>query len=109
MKKLKKASYIFLFLCACLMSYQPLMKTVFGQDAASFFEKGNNYDIYYQVSENEVDCIKDVKIVGSQEIFGITFLRVNSSGAAQPVDAFIVLSGIRAIVPNGQVISQVRI
>ncbi|MCX5698851.1 MAG: hypothetical protein NTX01_04055 [Candidatus Omnitrophica bacterium] len=109
MKKLKKASYIFLFFCVCLMSSQLLMQAAFGQETASFFEKGANYDIYYQSSDNQVDCIKNVKIVGSEQMFGVTFLRVHTSGAAQPIDAFIVFSGIRAIVPNGQVISQVRI
>lgn len=109
MKKLKKTSYIYLCLCVCLMSSWLLMKAAFGEETASFFKEGSNYDIYYQASDNEVDCIKNVKIVGSEQMFGVTFLRVHTSGTAQPVDAFIILNGIKAIVPNGQVVSQVRI
>jgi hypothetical protein len=109
MKKFKKTDYIFSFFCVCLISCPLLMKVAFGQETASFFEKGVNYDIYYQASDNQVDCIKNVKIVGSEGVFGVTFLRLHTSGTVQPIDAFIVFSSVRAIVPNGQIISQVRI
>lgn len=64
------------------------------------FDKNVSYDVYYEVSEYEIDVLKDVKIVGIKTIGGVSFLTVAILGPTLK-EGYILLSKIKAVMPAG--------
>jgi len=76
---------------------------VFAEDEAALFDKKTLYDIYYEVSDFEVDCVKGVEVLGTAVIDDISFLVIISHATPVLLDkkGYILLSSIRAILPRG--------
>ncbi|MBI4336189.1 MAG: hypothetical protein HY589_05995, partial [Candidatus Omnitrophica bacterium] len=58
------------------------------------------YDVYYEVSKFEVDCVYNVSVMGTVNIDGITFLVVNTKEFTKEKSSFILFSGVRAILAS---------
>jgi hypothetical protein len=63
---------------------------------------GVAYDIYYEVSGFEVDLLESVSVLGTVEIGGAKFLAVQGKNRLnnKPVDGFIRMNEVRAILPH---------
>ena len=69
--------------------------------AEAGFPKDATYDIYYKVSNFEVDMLKKVKIMGVTRIDKQVFLVAGPSSIMGGKDGFIRLDVIQAILPSG--------
>lgn len=72
------------------------------------FNKDINYDVYYEVSKFEVDCVLNVKVIGTIKIDSTTFLVVSGSEfSTKDKLGYILFSSVRAILP-GQYVKPIR-
>ncbi len=74
-------------------------KTVAAETVDVTFNENDRYDIYFNY-----DLIKSVKIIGTREINGVTFLVVtNSNLKSKGTEGFIDFESIKAILPTGYI------
>lgn len=67
----------------------------------SFFKENISYDIYFTGYDGYNTVVKNVEIIGFDEINGKTFLVVRPSGfKLKEVDGFVLFEAVVAIFPN---------
>jgi len=99
MNKWIKYTIVCLFL---LTSIYLLEQRVFAENKLAFFNRDISYDVYYEIGEFEIDCVENVKVVGTVSIDSVTFLIINSSDI-KAKEGYIILSSIKAILPSGSI------
>ena len=68
------------------------------------FEKDTNYDIYYQITSDEANIIKNIKIIRIVNINDKEFLEISRSGFGDSGKrGFILFSSIKSILPAGNI------
>jgi len=67
--------------------------------AASYFDKDNSYNIYYEVSDFEVDEVKNAKLYDIKVIEDIPFLVIKKSSSLKDEEGYIRLDAIKAMLP----------
>jgi len=69
-------------------------------DAVTVFDKDTKFDIYYVVSDFEVDQARGVEISDVVEIQDFFFLVIHSAGSLKEEKGYIRLDTIKAILPS---------
>ena len=66
---------------------------------ASSFDKDGSYNVYYEVSNFEVDQVKNVKLYGIKVVEEIAFLVIKKSTSLKDEEGYIRLDTIKAMLP----------
>ena len=96
---MKKSLMAFIIICLAFIA-----TTVFAQEEVEkiSFTSKTGYDIYYVVSDFEVDKLEQVEILDSVKINDIVFLSVRGTNFAYKDETgYIQFDRIRAILPSG--------
>jgi hypothetical protein len=74
-----------------------------GQDRSNF-NADTNYDVYYEVSNFEVDTVENVKIIGVEPIHDRSFLVIKGSDfLGKEKVSYILFDSVKAILTNGYI------
>ncbi len=96
----------------CLIAISLCTKSLFAQEATHkpplSFDEYTIYNIYYEVSNFEVDAVKRVKITGLVTVNGNDFLEIEEANYYGHRDnevekGYILFSSIRAMLPSGHI------
>jgi len=89
--------HICLFLLgSCLILAQ---STAFAVEPVSF-SVDTQYDVYYEVSEFEVDDVEKVKIPGIVTVGNRKYLVITDTGISRDKQGYILLESVKAILPS---------
>jgi len=102
MKRIIKHVFISLFLFSLVLASNLTGKRANAEESTLGFDKNVSYDIYYQVSDCEMNRVDNVKILGTIKISNINFLSIQISSLVNR-NGFIALDSIKAILPNGTI------
>ncbi len=92
---------VYLFLVSGVVLFLFAASLGLAEDEISF-NKDTSYDIYYEVSEFEVDNVDNVKISGVTPVGDSSFLVITGSDfGSKDKQGYILLNRIRAMLPHG--------
>ncbi|MFH1354964.1 MAG: hypothetical protein ABIH19_02315 [Candidatus Omnitrophota bacterium] len=94
-----KKDVLLLFLLFCFLFYFSTAKCHAAGGEGVNFNKEAAYNIYYEVSDYEVNQVENIRILGTEEIGQVIFLKIKYSGVTER-EGFIRLDSIKAILPT---------
>lgn len=76
----------------------------FAQEQTTAFNKDTDYDIYYEVNQGRVDCVRNVKITGLTTIEGKSFLVIKSAEfLGKDRSGYILFEIVKAVLPSKEI------